>query len=40
MVDAPSPVMTVPQRELGVGDTGSPSDWYDSLTNEKDPELR
>lgn len=42
MADAPpSPTMTgVPQRELGVGDTGASVDWWDSLTLEKVPELR
>ncbi|MDI6911471.1 hypothetical protein [Nocardioides sp.] len=44
MVDAPpAPPQTtpVPQRELGIGNTGAPSaDWWDSLTLEKVPELR
>ncbi|SDC45816.1 phage portal protein family protein [Nocardioides lianchengensis] len=44
MADAdapPSPQMTnVPQRELGIGDTGATTDWWDSLTLEKVPELR
>lgn len=42
--DGPPPatplMTTVPQRELGVGDTGSPADWWNSLATEKVPELR
>jgi hypothetical protein len=44
MADAPpAPTMTPapPQRELGIGDTGTTAgDWWDSLTLEKVPELR
>lgn len=37
----PAPLATgVPQRELGVGDSGASVDWWDSLTLEKVPELR
>lgn len=36
---APEPP-AVPQRELGVGSTGAPQDWWDSLSEEKVPELR
>lgn len=40
MADVPPPQGTgVPQRELGVGDTGA-VDWWDSLRLEKVPELR
>ncbi|NHA02025.1 hypothetical protein G5V59_26915 [Nocardioides sp. W3-2-3] len=36
-----SPLMTqVPQRGLGVGNTGAPTDWWNSLTLEKVPESR
>lgn len=42
MVDAPPPPAAagVPQRELGSGDFGSSTDWWDSLMLEKVPELR
>lgn len=42
MTAAPlEPQVSVPQRELGVGDSGAPSgDWWNSLTLEKVPELR
>lgn len=36
---APEP-LSVPQRELGVGSSGAPVDWWDSLSEEKVPELR
>lgn len=37
----PSPLTTsVPQRELGIGDTGVAADWWGSLQFEKVPELR
>lgn len=35
----PQPV-AVPQRELGVGDTGAARDWWDTLADERVPDLR